>query len=203
MAIMNLDEGKRLYSSYSEAQREADRLTQAHRKGFQAYRVGANWAVGGVHMKKSKKIKSFEDLHQLLDMYKESDDDASVDAYISEIEKESLVTESEEVGASQNWILRNVSLKYGCDAGLSIHNKKTYLVLELSRDGQNLQLKMGGKFDVHIPLVKKLCDSLKDKAIRWHTWNSKVKKINWLPNEWFYLIEEDFSFVSGQKNVLK
>lgn len=191
MTIMNLDDGKRLYSSYSEAQREADRLTQAHRRGFQAYRVGANWAVGGVHMKKSKKIKSFEDLHQLLDMYKESDDDVSVDAYISEIENESLISDSEEVGASQQWILQDVSLKLGCDIGMSTANKTTYLVLILKRNHETLLLKMGGKFGVHIPLVKRQCEALKFKNVRWHTWNSKVKKSNWQTNEWFYLIEED------------
>ncbi len=188
---MNLDDGKRLYSSYSEAQREADRLTQTHKRGFQAYRVGANWAVGGMHMNKSKKIKSFEDLHQLLDIYKDSDEDVSVDAYISEIKKESLISESEEVGANQHWILQSVFLKLGCDIGMASTNRTTYLVLELKRDQETLLLKMGGKFGVHIPLVKRQCESLKSKKVRWHTWNSKVKKSNWLTNEWFYLIEED------------
>ncbi len=192
MTIMNFDDGKRLYSSYSEAQKEAERLTHKHKQGFQTYKVGSNWAVGGVHMKKSKKIKSLEDLHQLLDVYKESDDDSSVDAYISEIEKESLVSDSEEIGASQLWILQDVSLRLGCDIGMAITNKTTYLVLTLKQNNETLILKMGGKFSKHIPLVKRQCDSLKFKSIRWHTWNSKIRNSNWQSNEWFYLIEEDF-----------
>lgn len=194
MTIMNLDDGKRLYSTYSEAQKEADRLMHKHKQGFQAYKVGSNWAVGGVHLKKTKKIKSLEDLHQLLDIYKESEDDRSVDAYISEIEKESLVSDSEEIGASQLWILQDVSLRLGCDIGMASTNQTTYLVLTLKQNDETLILKMGGKFSKHIPLVKRQCDALKFKSIRWHTWNSKVKKSNWQTNEWFYLIEEDFQY---------
>ncbi len=189
---MDINNGKKLYSTYSEASREAERLTQAHKQGFRAYKVGAQWAVGGVHMKERKKIKSFEDLHHLLDIYKESDDDNSIDAYINEIKNESLVSESEEVGVSPNWILQDIALKSGCDIGMSSSNRTIYLVLTLKKEFEEIQLKMGGKFGAHIPLVKKQCEGLIGKSVRWYTWNSKFKKTNWLPNEWFYLVEEDF-----------
>ena len=150
------------------------------------------WVVGGVHMRKVKTvIKSLVDLHQLLDSYKEGEDDASIDAYISDIAAEGLVSESEEMGAGQKWILLSAESKRGCDIGMSPFNQTTYLVLSLKRSDATITIKMGGKFGVHIPVVKRQCDKLLNRPVRWYTWNSKIRKTSWSSDEWFYLIEED------------
>ena len=188
---MTEDHGKRAYASYTEAQREAERLSRAHKQGFQPYRVGSMWAVGGMHVKKLKTVKSSGDLHQLLDPYKDGDVDASVDAYISDIENEGLVSVSEEVGAHRKWILLSAETECGCDIGMSPSNMTVYLVLSLKRSDQEMQIKMGGKFAVHIPVVKRQCERLLNKSVRWHTWNSALKQTSWSSDEWFYLVEED------------
>lgn len=188
---MSDDHGKKKYVTYIEAQREAERLTRAHRQGFQPYRVGSMWAVGGMHVKKVKTVKSLGDLHQLLDPYKDGDVDASVDAYISDIANEGLFSESEEVGAHQKWVLLSAETMRGCDIGMSPSNMTVYLVLTLKKSDQEMHIKMGGKFAVHIPVVKRQCEKLLNKSVRWHTWNSATKRTNWSSDEWFYLIEED------------
>lgn len=188
---MSEDQGKTLHAAYTEAKREAERLSRAHNQGFQPYRVGAMWAVGGMHLRKVKAVKSFGDLHQLLDPYKVGEVDASVDAYISDIEREGLVSVSEEVGALQKWILVSADTKRGCDIGMSPSNMTVYLVLRLRNAERELQIKMGGKFSAHIPVVKRQCETLLNKSVRWHTWNSTTKQTNWSSDAWFYLIEED------------
>ncbi len=188
---MNINDNKITYSSFIKAQKEANRLSKEHNRGFNVYKSGCGWMIGGVHITKEKKIKSFANLHQLLDLYKDDENDASVDLFIRDVEQQSVISESEEVGIDLNWILQNVSVKQGFEVGLSAANKKTYLVLDLTQDTNKLRLKMGGKFDVHIPLMKKQCDALISKSVRWHTWNSKSRDTNWLPNEWFYLVEEN------------
>lgn len=193
MNDMNLDVGKKLYGNYSEAQKEAERLSQAHKQGFRAYKVGAQWAVGGVHVKSRKKIKSFDDLHHLLDCYKENDDDNSINDYIAAIESESQISDSEEIGVSENWVLKDISMKMGFEIGMSSGNRKNYLVLTLIKNSEILKLKMGGKFSTHIPLVRRQSEDLLGKSVRWYTWNSTSKKTNWLSSEWFYLIEEDLN----------
>lgn len=188
---MSENQGKKKHASYTEAQREAARLSRAHKQGFQPYRVGSMWAVGGMHTKKVKSVKSLTDLHELLDPYKNSDVDASIDAYISDIAREGLVSASEEVGAQQKWVLLSAETKRGGDIGMSPSNTTVYLVLSLKKSDQELQIKMGGKFAVHIPVVKRQCESLLNKTVRWFTWNSAVKQTSWSSDEWFYLVEED------------
>lgn len=188
---MSEDQGKKKYASYTEAQREAARLSRAHKQGFQPYRVGSMWAVGGMHTKKVKSVKSLADLHELLDPYKDGDVDASIDAYISDIAREGLVSASEEVGAQQKWVLLSAETKRGCDIGMSPSNTTVYLVLSLKKSDQELQIKMGGKFAVHIPVVKRQCETLRNKTVRWFTWNSAAKRTSWTSDEWFYLVEED------------
>ena len=50
-------------------------------------------------------------------------------------------------------------------------------------------LKMGGRFESHIPLIKKQAEKLIGNSVVWHTWNSKIRKTNWSSDSWFYLIE--------------
>ena len=186
---MNNDEGKQLYDTFTEAQKIAERMSRTHGEGYKPYKVGTAWAVGGVHLKAlPKKVKSFDDIRRLLDEFKESDDDNSIENYIKDIEETSLTTESVTKGESDSWILRRVALKPGHELGMSSSNIKMYLALFLDRNGDKLTLKMGGPFDSHIPLIRKQCEGLIDQTVVWYTWNSSVRKTNWGSEEWFYRI---------------
>jgi hypothetical protein len=188
---MDLDIGKKLFDSFAEAEKVAVSMRRSHKEAFKAYRVGNQWAVGGVHVKSSnKKVKvtSLDDIRALLYEYKESEEDSSVEDYIAEIANESTSKTSSIQGESDDWLLRKVELKFGHEIhGMSANNKNTYLVLTLTKAKEELTLKMGGNFSRHIPLVKKQAESLVGNTVFWHTWNSKTS--TWGSNEWFYLIE--------------
>lgn len=191
---MNINEGKQLYSSYAEAEKVAMKMRRNKDEGYQVYKVGQEWAVGGVHTKviqNKQKIKSFDNLRLLLDEFRESENDFSVEEYISEIKNEAVSKTSTMFGDADEWILRAVSLRLGRDLGMSISNNKTYLVLDLEKGSQKLMLKMGGNFSRHIPLIKKQADSLVNFPIIWYTWNNKTS--NWGEDAWFYRIEEKFA----------
>ena len=153
--MMNINEGKKLFATYSEAAKVAESMSRAHKEGFEAYKVGNEWAVGGVHTKaihKKQKVKSFDDIRILLDEYKESEDDTSVEDYISDIENDLVSKESSIQGENSDWILKDVDLKLGKDINMSPSNLKTYLVLSLEKGKDKMTLKMGGNFSRHIPL---------------------------------------------------
>jgi len=187
---MTLDEGKRLFDSFAEAEKVAAKMSRTHNEGFNVYKVGAQWAIGGMHTKavhKKQKVKSLDDIRMLLEEFKETESDTSVEDYISEIENDSLNKESSIHGESDEWILRKVGLKLGHEIGMSPSNKNTYLALSLSKGSQQLTLKMGGNFSRHIPLIKRQAESLVDTAVVWHTWNSSSS--NWSNDAWFYRLE--------------
>ena len=187
---MDLDIGKKLFDSFAEAEKVAVAMRRSHKEAFKAYRVGNQWAVGGVHVKSSnKKVKvtSLDDIRALLYEYKESEDDSSVEDYIAEIASESKGKVSSLQGENSSWTLKHVEIKLGCDIGMSASNKNSYLVLDLEKGNEKLTLKMGGKFSRHIPLVKRQAEDLIDSEIIWHTWNNANS--NWESNEWFYLLE--------------
>ena len=189
--LTNINEGKKLFATYSEAAKVAESMSRVHKEGFEAYKVGNEWAVGGVHTKaihKKQKVKSFDDIRILLDEYKESEDDTSVEDYISDIENDLVSKESSIQGENSDWILKDVDLKLGRDIGMSASNDKTYLVLVLAKGLEKLTLKMGGNFSRHIPLIKKQAESLKDSAVIWHTWNSSTS--SWGNDAWFYRLEK-------------
>jgi hypothetical protein len=189
--MTNIDGGKKVYTSYSEAEKVAAKMARTHNEGFNVYKVGNQWAVGGVHTKserKKQKFNSFDALRVLLNSFKESEEDSSVDDYIAEIESESLVKESSTKGETDDWTLNDVSLRLGRDIGMAPTNIKTYLVLSLGNGAQKLILKMGGNFAPHIPLIQRQAESLVNSAVVWHTWNSSSS--NWGTDEWFYRIEK-------------
>lgn len=190
---MSLDEGKKLFSNYAEAKSVADKMSRSHNQGFNVYKVDDMWAVGGVHtksIKQKKKVKSLDEIRFLLDEFKDSDDDTSVDDYIKEVESESLVSDSSIEGESEDWILANVSLKPGHEIGMSESNFKSYLVLILKKNDEEMMLKMGGRFSTHIRLIQRQAGKLIGKSVIWHTWNSNVRKTSWRSDSWFYMIEE-------------
>jgi hypothetical protein len=189
--MTNINEGKKLFATYSEANKVATSMSRTHKEGFEAYKVGNEWAVGGVHTKaihKKPKVNAFEDIRILLDEFKKSANDTSVEDYISEIEIDSLSKESTIQGESFDWILKDVDLKPGRDIGMAASNDKTYLVLMLEKGLDKLTLKMGGNFSRHIPLIKKQAESLKGSAVIWHTWNSNTS--SWGTDAWFYRLEK-------------
>ena len=57
----NINDGKKLYASFSEAEKVAEKMSRTHNEGFNVYKVEGMWAVGGVHLRKNnkQKIKSF------------------------------------------------------------------------------------------------------------------------------------------------
>ncbi len=189
--MTNINEGKKLFATYSEANKVATSMSRTHKEGFEAYKVGNEWAVGGVHTRaihKKPKVNAFEDIRILLDEFKESANDTSVDDYISEIEIDSLSKESTIQGENFDWILKDVDLKLGREIGMAASNDKKYLVLMLEKGLEKLTLKMGGNFSRHIPLIKKQAESLKDSAVIWHTWNSNTS--SWGTDAWFYRLEK-------------
>jgi hypothetical protein len=188
---MNLDIGKQMFDSFSAAEKVALSMRRTHKEAFKPYKVGNQWAIGGVHMKstdKKIKVKSFDDMRALLYEYKESDDDTSVEDYVREIELESKTKVSSLQGDTSTWTLKNVDVKLGCDIGMSASNRNPYLVLGLEKGAEILTLKMGGKFARHIPLVQKQAKDLIGLEVIWHTWNNSQS--NWGANEWFYLLEQ-------------
>ena len=187
---MDLDLGKKLFNSFTEAEQVAIKMRRTHKEAYVPYKVGSQWAVGGSHTKtlnKRAKVNSLDDIRILLNPYKESEEDNSVEDYISEIESESKVKVSTAQGEDLAWTLKHVDIKLGCDIDMSVNNRNQYLVLTLEKGINKLTLKMGGKFSRHIPLIKKQALGLINTEIIWHTWNNSNS--NWESNEWFYLIQ--------------
>jgi hypothetical protein len=197
---MDINDGKQLFDSKMEAERVAQKMSRAHSEAFSVYKVGSKWAIGGVHIKptpKNSKVKSLEDIRILLQDFVESEDEASVDDYITEIQNESQGKESSTQGESDDWVLKNVELKMGREIGMSQTNSKTYLVLSLEKAVERLTVKMGGNFSRHIPLIRRQAESLKGRAVIWHTWNNKTS--NWAGNDWFYRIEEKQAITESEQ----
>ena len=124
---MSLDEGKKLFSNYSEAKSVADKMSRSYNQGFNVYKINDMWAIGGIHTKsipQKKKVKSLNEIRFLLDEFKDSDDDTSVDDYINEVEGESLTSDSSIQGDTDNWILESADLKPGNKIGMSESNVK-------------------------------------------------------------------------------
>ena len=184
------DIGKKLYDTYSEAEKIAEKMSRTHNEGFNVYKVEDKWAVGGVHIKKNnkQKIKSFDDLRIILNEFMSNADDTSVEDYIEDIENDLQSKESSIQGENTDWILKDVKILLGKEIGMSLNNSNSYLVLFLEKGLEKILLKMGGNFSPHIPLIQRQANSLINSNIIWHTWNSKSS--NWQENAWFYRIEK-------------
>jgi hypothetical protein len=189
--MTTIDDGKQLYTSHADAEKVAAKMSRTHNEGFNVYKVGNQWAIGGVHLKTAQmkpKVKSLSDIRALLDEFREFEQDTSVEDYIAEIERDSQNKESLIQGGPDEWILKSISVRLGNEIGMSLSNNKEYLVLSLEKETQKLTLKMGGNFSRHIPLIKRQAESLIDSAVIWHTWNNNGS--NWGSDSWFYRIEK-------------
>ena len=185
---MNSDFGKALFSSYEEALRVSNSLVKKHKRGFNVYKIGSNWAIGGVHTKKIHNVKSFNELKEIYDSLAMIDSNDLVDDYFKDIEENSKKDDSLICGEADAWILDSCEIKQGFDIGFN--NGNSYLCLKVIRGDDFLILKMGGKFSKYIPLLMKQCSMLRSKNVIWYTWNSRFKETNWSSSEWFYRIEE-------------
>jgi hypothetical protein len=187
----DLNAGKVLFPTFSEASNVASKMRRNTESPLTVYKVGEKWAVGGTHMRninQRKTIKSFDEIKLLLDPFKRSGDDLSVDEYISDIELESINNQSVGNGFGDDFILINVSIRCGNEIGMSKSNFNSYLVLEVANAKSSHLIKMGGKFARHIPLIKRQAESLINHPIIWHTWNNSSS--SWGSNDWFYRIEK-------------
>ncbi len=189
---MDINEGKKRFQSWEEADRVAKRMRNKHGEKYTVYRDGDAWLIGGDNKKTVKspprKARSFSDIRQLMYQYKLSDNDTSIDEYVDEIEQEHANKESVDQGYGENWILENAEALPGCEIGMASTNKNIYLRLTLIKgDSQRIHIKMGGAFSRHIPLVKRQAESLLNKPVVWYTWNNRGS--SWGEFEWFYRLE--------------
>lgn len=188
---MDINEGKKRFQSWEEADRVAKRMRNKHGEKYTIYRDGDAWLIGGdskKSVKSSRKTRSFSDIRQLMYQFRLSDADTSVDEYVDEIEQGHSTKESVDQGYGENWILERADELPGCDIGMAVTNKNLYLQLTLKKgDSQRVNIKMGGAFSRHIPLVKRQAESLLNKPVVWYTWNNG--RSNWGEFEWFYRIE--------------
>lgn len=185
-----INDEKKLFASFSEAEKVAEKMSRTHNEGFNVYKVHDMWAVGGVHLKNNnkQKIKSFDDLRIILNEFVSDKDDSSVDDYIKVIENDLQDNENTIQGENTDWILKDIKILLGKEIGMSVNNNNSYLVLFIERGHEKLSIKMGGNFSSHIPLIQRQANSLINSKIIWHTWNSKSS--NWKENAWFYRIEK-------------
>lgn len=115
------------------------------------------------------------------------------DEYLSDIENHLSNKPRFIQGMSDSWILKNVSLKNGCEIGLSPSNNCIYLTLSLENGDNKLTLKMGGAFTKHIEIVKQQAENLINCEVIWHTWNDSTT--NWSEDSWFYKIDKKLPIV--------
>lgn len=188
-----MDEGKRQYGSYLEAQRACQYLIKKKRAPFTVYGSNRVWYVGGVHMKQrdaTKRLKSFEDIKQLFaEDLDEQLSEGQVDAYASDVVADSEAgMETIESGSEAECILREASLQTGRELGMN--NSNAYLVIDVDVGDDRKQILMGGAFARHIPVVMKQAKRMKGKPIVWYTWNPSGGAKTWGHERWFYMIEE-------------
>lgn len=194
---MNLDYGKIVFKTQEEAQKAAQRMSRSHDEPFTTYKIpNSGWAVGGVFLKKKQpvKVKSTKDLRLLWEEFKENEFDTSIDEYTLAVEAKELTDEiSTTNGDDSVWILVNNYIKSGSELGMKTTGN--YLVLEITNGIETVNPKLGGAFGRHIPLMKKVADSLRDKPVIWSSWNPKTNSNKWGNNSWFYKLELNDSLI--------
>jgi len=196
MTSDDLNQGKVVFVSKEEADRAARRMSQKHGEAFSSYKITSGWAVGGVFLKKPKKlkVKSLNEIKDLWSALREGADDHAIEEYeYSVLEKVGADEVSTPFGADSVWILTGYSIKNANELGFKTTGR--YLVLDITNGLETKHPKMGGAFERHIPLMTKVAESLMNKAVVWSTWNPSYNPKKWGSNSWFYLLEED-QFVS-------
>jgi hypothetical protein len=192
MTNADYNQGKVVFTSKDEAEKVAKKMAQKFSEAFTAYKIDAGWAVGGVFLKKPKKlkVKSLDEIGDVWKILRENEEDMSFDDYaVSVKEKENSDEVSTTFGDDSVWILTDHVMKTAEDLGFK--KRGNYLVLTITNGLETKHPKMGGAFERHIPLMTKVADSLVNKAVIWSTWNPSYNKTKWGSNSWFYKLEED------------
>jgi hypothetical protein len=91
-------------------------------------------------------------------------------------------------GEDGKWVLKSFYMKKGYEFS-DMNNSNDYLTINVSNGIEDKELRMGGKFSRHFPLLLKVADSLLDEPIIWHTWNAANAPGKWADSVWFYRIE--------------
>ncbi len=188
---MDVNSGKKILSSYEDAERAAKAMRARHNEPFQPVKVDGGWVVGGSQLRTKtpyKRVKSLSDIRALFDDLADSISEADVVEYASQIAAESAAAKVSVVnGDGEHWVLASSAELSGYELGMN--NDTPYLVLTVENGSEKLQIKMGGAFSRHIPLISTQAQSLIGHSIVWHTWNSSREPAKWKRSEWFYLIE--------------
>jgi len=197
MTIGDLNQGKVVFASKEEADKAAKRMSQKHDEAFAAYKLASGWAVGGVFLKKPRrlKVKSLDDIKDLWADLQHDHDDTEIDEYADAVLAKASSEISTPFGADSLWILTSYSIKASHELGFKTRGK--YLVLDITNGIETKHPKMGGAFEPHIPLMKKVAETLINKAVIWSTWNPRHDPTKWGSNSWFYILEEDTSIYDG------
>jgi len=191
---MNVDDGKKIYTSYDEAARTASRMRLKLNENYVPYKTENGWMIGGVHVKKKqayKRVKTLQDIKLLFSDVENIDNSDAGDIvdYYNLIYKEYQAKKSSKLnGDDTRWFVEDVKLMSGRE--LEMNNDNEYLVVFVNNGLEKLRLKMGGAFKKSISLVKKQAESLINKPVIWHTWNSKISPNKWGSDSWFYLLEK-------------
>jgi hypothetical protein len=187
---MDSNTGKKLFLSHDEAERAAKAMRTRHNENFQAVKADGGWVVGGVHVKSKTPYKRVKALAEIRELFSdlESISETDVVDYANQIAAESAASKTSEInGEGENW--RLVSWEVARGRQLQMNNDTSYLVLTVASDKQTLRIQMGGAFSKHIPLISAQAESLRDRSIVWHTWNSARQPTKWERSKWFYMIE--------------
>lgn len=188
--VMDSNTGKKLFTSYDEAERAAKSMRVRHNENFQTVKVDGGWAVGGVHVKSKtpyKRVKALAEIRKLFSDL-ESISETDVIDYANQIAAESASSKTTEInGEGEDW--RLVSWEVAGGRQLQMNNDTSYLVLTVANSKQTLRIQMGGAFSKHIPLISAQAESLRGRSIVWHTWNSASQPTRWERSKWFYMIE--------------
>jgi hypothetical protein len=193
MTNTDLNQGKVVFTSKEDAERAARKMSQKHGEAFAAYKLAAGWAVGGVFLKKPRKlkVKSLDEIKDLWSDLQHDHDDSAIDEYADAVLAKASSEISTQFGADSVWILSGYSIKTSHELGFKTRGK--YLVLDITNGIETKQPKMGGAFEPHIPLMTKVAEALINKAVIWSTWNPRHDPTKWGNNSWFYILQEDTS----------
>ena len=188
---MHINSGKKLFTSYDEAERAAKAMRLRHNENFQAVKADGGWIVGGVHLKSKTPYKRVKSLAEIRELFIDVDSISATDVvdYANQIATESAASKTSEInGGGENW--RLVSWVVAPGRELEMNNDTSYLVLTVTSDQQTLRIQMGGAFSKHIPLISAQAESLRGRSIVWHTWNPARQPTRWERSKWFYMIEQ-------------
>lgn len=187
---MDSNTGKKLFTSYDEAERAAKAMRFRHNENFQTFKVDGGWAIGGVHVESKtpyKRVKALAEIRKLFNDL-ESISETDVVEYADQIASESAASKTSEInGKGEDW--RLVSWEVALGRQLQMNNDTSYLVLTVANGEQTLRIQMGGAFSKHIPLISTQAESLRGRRIVWHTWNTTGQPTRWERSKWFYMIE--------------